>query len=71
MHCPFGPSLGRMLCLSYLLGSNRLLACLVEFLDGLLVVTEILLATNENDGQALAEVHDLGDPLMEKSTCQQ
>lgn len=45
-----------MLYLSYLLGGNRLLACLVEFFDGLLVVTEILLATNENDWEAAAEM---------------
>lgn len=45
-----------MFCLSYLLGSNRLLACLVEFFDGLLIVTEILLATDENDGETAAEM---------------
>jgi hypothetical protein len=35
---------------SYLLGSNGLLAGLVKLLDGLLVVTQVLLATDEDDG---------------------
>jgi hypothetical protein len=54
---------------SYLLGSNGLLACLMELLNGLLVVTQILLATNEDDGQAAAEMQDFGNPLW-ASTCQ-
>ena len=48
---------------AYLLGSNGLLAGLMELLDGLLVVTQILLATNENDRETTAEVKDFGDPL--------
>ena len=35
----------------------------MELLNGLLVVTEILLAANEDDGEALAEMQDFGDPL--------
>jgi hypothetical protein len=35
----------------------------VKFLDGLLVVSKILLTSNEDDGKALAEMQDLGDPL--------
>lgn len=31
---------------------------------GLGVITEILLAGNEKDGETLAEVEDLGDPLL-------
>jgi hypothetical protein len=46
-----------------LLGSDWLLRGLVKLLNGLLVVTEILLAANEDDGEALAEVQDFGDPL--------
>ena len=42
---------------------NGLLRGLVELLNGLLVVTQILLAADEYDGEALAEVQDLGDPL--------
>lgn len=48
---------------AYLLGSNGLLAGLVKLLDGFLVVTEILLAANEDDRKATAEMHDFGDPL--------
>jgi hypothetical protein len=48
---------------THVLGFDRLLACLTELLDGLGVVTQILLATNENDGKALAEVKDLRNPL--------
>lgn len=44
---------------TYLLGSDRLLACLAELLNSLVVVAQILLATNEDDGKALAEVKDL------------
>jgi hypothetical protein len=49
--------------LSYLLGSNGLLAGLVELFDGLLVVTQILLAANEDDRETAAEMQDFGDPL--------
>lgn len=35
----------------------------MELLDGLLVEAQILLAADKDDGQALAEVKDLGDPL--------
>ena len=55
--------------LAYLLGSNGLLAGLVELLNGLLVVTQILLATNKNDGETAAEMKNFGDPLY-LSTCQ-
>jgi hypothetical protein len=54
---------------SYLLGSNGLLAGLVELLNGLLVVTQILLATDENDRKTAAEMKNFGDPLY-LSTCQ-
>lgn len=46
-----------------LLGSNRLLGGLLEFLDGLGVVAKVLLAANQDDGKTLAEVKNLGDPL--------
>ena len=49
--------------ISHLFGGDGLLARLSEFLNGLLVVAQILLATDEDDGKALAEVKDLGDPL--------
>jgi hypothetical protein len=38
----------------------------VKLLNRLLVISKILLAANKDDGQALAEVQDFGDPL-EKS----
>ena len=50
-------------CDAYLFRGNGLLRCLVQLLNGLLVVSQILLAANEDDGQAGAEVQDLGNPL--------
>ena len=35
-----------------------------EVLDGLRVVTQVLLARDEDDGKSRAEVLDLGDPLF-------
>jgi hypothetical protein len=46
-----------------LLRSHRLLGGLVELLNRLLVETQILLATNQDDGQSLAEVQHFGNPL--------
>lgn len=46
-----------------LLGGYRLLRSLVQLLNGLLVETQILLTSDKDDGQALAEVQNLGDPL--------
>jgi len=48
---------------TYLLGANGLLGGLVELLNGLRVVAQILLATNQDDGETLAEVKNLGNPL--------
>jgi len=57
---------------AHLLGRNGLLAGLAKLLDGLLVVTQILLAADEDDGKALAEVKDFGNPLQtRRGTCQQ
>jgi hypothetical protein len=53
----------------YLLGSNGFLAGLVELFNCFLVVTEILLATDEDDGETAAEMKDFRDPLV--GTCQQ
>lgn len=47
-----------------LFGADGLLARLSQLVCDLLVVTEILLAANENNRKALAEVKDLGDPLL-------
>lgn len=52
---------------TYLLGADGLLACLAELLNGLVVVTQILLAADEDDGKALAEMQDLRNPLQETS----
>jgi hypothetical protein len=46
-----------------LLWGHRLLGGLVQLLDRLLVEAQILLAADEDDGQALAKVQNLGDPL--------
>jgi hypothetical protein len=43
---------------------DGLLASLPELLDRLLVVSQILLATNKDDGETLAEVKHLRDPLL-------
>jgi hypothetical protein len=48
---------------SYLLRGDGLLAGLSELLDGLLVVSQILLAADEDDRETLAEVQNLRDPL--------
>lgn len=49
--------------LSYLLWCNWLLAGLVKLLDGLLVVAKILLTSDEDDWEPLAEMQHFGDPL--------
>lgn len=54
---------------SYLLGGNGFLAGLVEFFNGLLIVTQILLTANKNDWETLTEMEDFRDPLQ-LSTCQ-
>ena len=53
---------------AYLFRGDGLLRCLVQLLNGLLVVSQILLAADEDDGQAGAEVQDLGNPLEEKDS---
>lgn len=35
----------------------------MELLDRLLIVSKILLTTNEDDRQVVAEMEDFGDPL--------
>jgi len=47
-----------------LFGSDRLLGGFAKLFDGALVEAEILLAANENNRKARAEVQDLGDPLF-------
>jgi hypothetical protein len=44
--------------MSYLLWCHWLLRSLVQLLNRLLVVSEILLAANKDDGETLAEVQD-------------
>ena len=48
---------------TYLFGRDGLLGGLGEFFNGLGVVTKIHLAANKDDGKALAEVKNLGNPL--------
>lgn len=49
---------------TYLILGDGGLRSLVKLFDGLSVVSKILLATDENDGKALAKVQNLGDPLQ-------
>ena len=48
---------------TYLFRGNGLLAGLAKLFDSLGVIAQILLASDEDDGKALAEVHDLRNPL--------
>lgn len=48
---------------TYLLLGDGGLRSLVKLLDGLLVVSKILLTSDKDDGKALAEVQNLRDPL--------
>ena len=50
---------------TYLFGGNGLLAGLAKLFNSLGVIAQILLASDEDDGKALAEVHDLGNPLQD------
>lgn len=50
--------------LTYLFGGNGLLAGLAELLDGLGVVAQILLATDEDNWDVTAEVENLRVPLF-------
>ena len=50
--------------MAYLFRGDGLLARLAKLLNGLVVVAQILLATDEDDGKTLAEVHDLRNPLQ-------
>jgi hypothetical protein len=36
----------------------------MQLFNGLLIVSQILLAADEDDGQALTEMQDLGNPLL-------
>jgi len=57
-----GPNL---LCHGHtLFGGDRSLARLSEFLDYTGITSEILLASNENNGKTSTEMHDLGNPLL-------
>lgn len=38
---------------------------LVQLLESLLIITEILFAADQNDGQTRAKVKNLGDPLWD------
>lgn len=55
---------------AHLLGRDGALICLAELLDDAGVAPEILLAADEDDREARAEVHDLGDPLWAKAAGQ-
>jgi hypothetical protein len=49
---------------TYLSFGYWLLGGLGELLDGLLIVSEILFASNENDWETLTKVKDLRNPLL-------
>ena len=53
---------------AYLFRGDRLLRSFVQLFNCLRVVTEILFASNQNNGQALAKMQDFRDPL--KVICQ-
>jgi hypothetical protein len=50
--------------MAHLGGGDGALVDPTELLDGLLVEAKVLLAADEDDGQARAKVVDLGDPLF-------
>ena len=50
--------------MTHLLGCDWLLGRLCQLLLRLGVVSQIVLATNEDDGKTLAEVKNLRDPLQ-------
>ena len=52
---------------TYLLGRHWTLVRLAKLLDNTGVPSQILLATNEDDGKACTKVHDLGNPLRRGS----
>lgn len=52
---------------TYLLDGDGLLARFAKLLYGLGIVAQILLATHEDDGQALTKVHNLRDPLQTRA----
>ena len=52
---------------AYLFRRDGLLAGLAKLLDRLLVIAQILLAADQNDGETLAEVKNLRDPLQERA----
>ena len=59
------PDRTNLLCYSHtLLGANGALTSLSQLVDNLGVVTQVLLASNEDDGQVLAKVKHLGDPFF-------
>jgi len=47
-----------------LLRCNWFLRCFGQLFNGLLVVSKVVLATDENDWEALAKVKHFGDPLL-------
>ena len=47
----------------YLFRGYGPLTCLPELINHSWIATKILLAADENDGEAGAEMHDLGNPL--------
>ena len=48
---------------SYLLRCDWFLRCFGKFFLGLGIVSEIILATDQNDGEALTEVQNFRNPL--------
>jgi hypothetical protein len=49
--------------ISHLSLGDGLLRRLCELLNSLLVISQVLLATDQDNGETVAEVEDLGDPL--------
>lgn len=53
---------------THVLSGNRLLVGCPQGLDGVGVVSQIVLAADQDDGETGAEVHDLRDPLSKTQT---
>jgi hypothetical protein len=47
-----------------LLGGDRLLGCLCQLFDRLRIVSQIAFAADKDDRKTLAEMKDLGNPLL-------
>lgn len=52
-----------MVDITHLFGGDGLLGCLRQLFDGLAIISQVVFASNQDNGKTLAEMQDLGDPL--------